>query len=192
MTVERRKYLTVNEVARVVAAAAAAPVATRALILLLLAAGPRVSEALALTVAGIDADDPECPAVTVPTLKRRRASSRVLPVPADLLPLLTAAAAAVTHREKGDGRVWPINRSTAYRWIADVMQAAKVPARLCHPHTLRHTCAMLSLGVGVPITAVQQQLGHANVATTEIYTRASTHELRGFVSPVWQRLGMSS
>lgn len=37
------------------------------------------------------------------------------------------------------------------------------------PHIIRHTTATLSLQSGMPITQVQKMLGHANVATTQIY-----------------------
>lgn len=42
-----------------------------------------------------------------------------------------------------------------------------------HLHSLRHTYATLCIAQGLPLTAVAQQLGHANVATTaRIYAHA--------------------
>ncbi len=45
------------------------------------------------------------------------------------------------------------------------------------PHTLRHSYATAKLDEGLSIRDVQQLLGHANVATTEIYTHVRPKEL---------------
>lgn len=44
------------------------------------------------------------------------------------------------------------------------------------PHVLRHTCAMIVLQATQDIRKVSLWLGHANLATTEIYTRADPSE----------------
>jgi integrase/recombinase XerD len=44
------------------------------------------------------------------------------------------------------------------------------------PHVLRHTCAMIVLQATQDIRKVSLWLGHANMATTEIYTRADPSE----------------
>jgi site-specific recombinase XerD len=49
------------------------------------------------------------------------------------------------------------------------------------PHQLRHTFARTLLSSGVDIVAVAQLLGHQNVATTMVYTRASADDLRAAV-----------
>lgn len=47
---------------------------------------------------------------------------------------------------------------------------------LCH--LFRHTCATLMLEGGADLRYVQEMLGHANVATTQIYTQVSIRQLK--------------
>ena len=68
--------------------------------------------------------------------------------------------------------------------IAKLGQAAKLPSPL-GPHDLRHTFAKALLDPAaygldrppMPLPAIQQLLGHADIATTTIYTRVSADDL---------------
>ncbi len=60
---------------------------------------------------------------------------------------------------------------------------AGLPASL-HLHCLRHTNAILHRTMGTHILDLRDLLGHSNLATTEIYTKAAPDLLRGAVSRV--------
>lgn len=71
----------------------------------------------------------------------------------------------------------PISRSQVFRLVQKYALLAGVTAHVS-PHTFRHSCASHMLAHGADLRLVQELLGHANLATTEIYTHIEKSRLR--------------
>ena len=78
---------------------------------------------------------------------------------------------------EGSTRLFPVGPVTVERMVRRAAQAAGIPRRVT-PHMLRHTLATALLSRGCDIRYIQKLLGHASVATTQIYTHVDTQALR--------------
>ena len=74
-------------------------------------------------------------------------------------------------------RLFAVGPVTVERIVRRSAAAAGIPRRVT-PHMLRHTLATALLSRGCDIRYIQKLLGHASVATTQIYTHVDTQALR--------------
>jgi integrase/recombinase XerD len=72
----------------------------------------------------------------------------------------------------------PLTRQGLYKIVQSHARSAGLSERMS-PHTLRHTFATHLLAGGCDLRSVQDMLGHADLATTQIYTHLSSERLKG-------------
>ncbi len=143
--------------------------------LLLRYTGARVSEVLAVDDQR-DLDFREA-MIRLPTLKRHRRKGVARQVP---LPPLVFGEIGRVLAEFPDlrGRLFACHRSAVFRYFKERAKEAGLDPKLAHPHVLRHTRAIELLRAGVPVTVVQEILGHASLTTTAVYLRFSGYEIK--------------
>ena len=71
----------------------------------------------------------------------------------------------------------PLTRQGLYKIVRRHAASVGLADRMS-PHTLRHTFATHLLAGGCDLRSVQEMLGHADVATTQLYTHLSSDRLK--------------
>ncbi|WP_342154381.1 site-specific integrase [Methylorubrum sp. SB2] len=171
----QRKYLNPDERRRFLAAADQTAPELRAFCYLLAWTGCRLSEALALSADDLDPNG----SVAVRSLKKRgRALVREVPVPDQL-------AAQLGQLVPLAGPFWPWGRTTAWRYVKDVMAKAEICGLHASPKGLRHGFGVHAVRSGVPLNLLQRWLGHADIATTAIYADVMGAEEREIAARMW-------
>jgi integrase/recombinase XerD len=183
----QRKYLTEGELRAFLRAAGCAPPLVRTFCLTLAFSGCRISEALRLTAARVDA---AAGIVIFESLKkRRRGVFRAVPVPSDFLSSLEEVHDLKALRLKEDqdrnGRLWDWSRTTGWRRVREVMEAAEISGIQAMPKAVRHGFGIKAVTSEVPLNMTQKWLGHARLATTSIYTDATGPEERELARRMW-------
>lgn len=150
---------------------------------LLYATGLRVSELIALPVTAARRDE------RFLVVRGKGNKERIVP-------LNTAAKQAMAGylalREQAglgpskwlfssSGESGHLTRQHVGRELKAVASAAGLPSAKVSPHVLRHAFASHLLQNGADLRSVQQLLGHADIATTQIYTHVLDERLTGLV-----------
>ncbi|HEV7942890.1 MAG TPA: tyrosine recombinase [Solirubrobacteraceae bacterium] len=152
----------------------------RALLELMYACGLRISEAVVLEVGDVDLEEG--------LLRARGKGSKERIVPVGRL----AVAALRVYESRGrpvlvgnavqsrllvNSRGGAISRQGLYKVIMSHAGSAGLAQRMS-PHTLRHSFATHLLAGGCDLRALQEMLGHADLATTQLYTHLTTDRLK--------------
>jgi integrase/recombinase XerD len=152
----------------------------RALLETMYACGLRASEAIDLEVGDVDLEDG--------ILRARGKGSKER-----LVPVGSAAARALTaYLQRGRARLvgdrWEarlfvnqrgagLSRQGLYKIVQRHAASAGLASKMS-PHTLRHSFATHLLAGGCDLRSLQEMLGHADIATTQIYTHLSAERLK--------------
>jgi site-specific recombinase XerD len=154
-----------------------------ALLELLYATGMRISELAGLAHGGLDLGRRRLRVVGKGNRERELlfgepAAAALAAYLRDARPLLAAQAGGVAHdRVFLNARGGPLTARGARLIVEHWVRETGVPVTTS-PHTLRHSFATHLLEGGADLRAVQELLGHANLATTQIYTHLSDAALR--------------
>ncbi len=177
------EVLSRDEVVRLInSPAGRSPIALRdrALLELMYACGLRASEATGLEIDDIDLAEQMLRA------RGKGSKERVVPIGRSAVGALRAYAEQGRPELVGlrnerhvfvNSRGVGLTRQGLYKIIKGHAEAVGLAGRVS-PHTLRHTFATHVLAGGCDLRVLQEMLGHADVATTQVYTHLSTERLR--------------
>jgi len=184
------KHLGTDEVAKLLDAARALDgedgILMTALLETLYATGMRVSELVSLPAAAVARD----PAVLV--VRGKGDKERMVPLSDPARAALIAWRSVRDAPQPGGrasrwlfpshGRTGHLTRSGFARMLARVAEKAGLNLARVSPHVLRHSFASHLLAHGADLRAVQQMLGHTDIATTQIYTHVLEDRLKSLVA----------
>jgi integrase/recombinase XerD len=177
------KVLSRDEVGRLLAqptGSSAAALRDRALLETMYACGLRASEVIGLTIPDLDIED------GVLRARGKGGKERIVPIGSSalkalreyfdrgrpkLVGLTDEPRVFVNHRGQR------LTRQGLYKIVQRHARSAGLERRMS-PHTLRHSFATHLLAGGCDLRSLQEMLGHADIATTQIYTHLSTERLR--------------
>jgi integrase/recombinase XerD len=152
----------------------------RALVELLYGAGLRVSEAVGLERSAVDLEGRLVRAVG------KGDKERVVPIGRQavdaLRRYLSLGRPFLDRRHRPElflnAQGGPLTRAGAFLILRRLAVGAGLDPARVHPHLLRHSFATHLLEGGADLRSVQEMLGHADLATTELYTHVSDRRRR--------------
>lgn len=150
----------------------------RAMLEFLYGTGARASEVVALDLAAVDLDD----ATAILTGKGNK--QRMVPLGAPAVESLGAWLGDRLELGPKDDAVFlnlrgrRLTRQTVFDVVKSAAERAGLDPADVSPHVLRHSAATHMIEAGADIRSVQEMLGHANVSTTQVYTRVTPRHLR--------------
>jgi integrase/recombinase XerD len=152
----------------------------RALLELMYACGLRASEAVGLELADLDLEEGLLRA------RGKGSKERIVPIGRQALAALRAyfrggrpqlLGATIQRRVFLNHRGGALSRQGLYKIVQGHARSAGLQDRMS-PHTLRHSFATHLLAGGCDLRSLQEMLGHADLATTQVYTHLSADRLK--------------
>lgn len=144
-----------------------------ALLELLYGSGLRATELVSLELRAIQTDRPFA------ILKGKGGKERMVPVSDRAR---AAVGSWIAVRPQGSKYLFPsgksfLSRVRLFQLLKSLAADAGIPPDRVSPHVLRHAFATHLLEGGADLRALQTMLGHADIATTEIYTHVDSRRL---------------
>ena len=150
----------------------------RAMLELMYASGLRVSELISLKRNNLNLKR------GIVTVFGKGAKERKVPVGEFAMEYVVKYINEVRGKNKGSNSEYlflnhagkPISRQYFFKQVRKYAEQVGIDKTIS-PHTLRHCFATHMLEGGAQLRAVQEMLGHSNIATTQIYTHISTKRI---------------
>jgi integrase/recombinase XerD len=152
----------------------------RALLEVMYACGLRASETIGLEIADVDLREGFLRA------RGKGSKERLVPLGRQAIAAISVYMRSARPKLVGERhepklfvnfRGGPLTRQGLYRIVQRHARDAGLAGRMS-PHTLRHSFATHLLAGGCDLRAVQEMLGHADIATTQMYTHLSGDRLK--------------
>jgi integrase/recombinase XerD len=152
----------------------------RALLEVMYACGLRASEAIGLELGDVDLDD------GILRARGKGSKERLVPIGSEASRALALYLTRGRPRLVGDRlesrlfvnhRGSGLTRQGLYKIVQRHARGAGLEQKMS-PHTLRHTFATHLLAGGCDLRSLQEMLGHADIATTQVYTHLSAERLK--------------
>ena len=138
--------------------------------------GARISEVTNIKPDDIDFRNAEIRLITLKKHNpKKKGTYRIIPVPASVTSEIASYIAQYPHMKD---KAFKVDRSNFNKVFKDLCIESNIPKELAHPHILRHTRAIELLRAGVPVTIVQDLLGHSALTTTAVYLKMSGQEAK--------------
>jgi integrase/recombinase XerD len=152
----------------------------RALLELLYACGLRISEACGVRLENLDEEG------GVIRVTGKGNKTRLIPVgraALDALKTYLSSARPKLVSPKSGGEIFlsvrghPLTPARIWQLVRHYAKIAGIEEAI-HPHQLRHSFATHLLAGGADLRIIQEMLGHASIATTQIYTQVDRGQLK--------------
>ena len=148
-----------------------------AILELLYAGGLRVGEVVALRVEDMHLDQ-ACAQV-----RGKGDKERIVPLGRNAIEALTeylqrGRPALLGGRMQSALFLSARGKALTRQWVWEMVRRAAGSERKASPHMLRHSCATHMVEHGADLRTVQRLLGHADIATTQVYTHVAMEHLK--------------
>jgi integrase/recombinase XerD len=152
----------------------------RAILELMYACGLRASEAVGLELADVDLEE------GILRARGKGSKERLVPIGREALAAVRGYCRSSRPELLGDRaqqrlflnrRGGSLTRQGLYKIVQGHARRAGLQQKMS-PHTLRHTFATHLLAGGCDLRSLQEMLGHADLATTQVYTHLSAARLK--------------
>jgi integrase/recombinase XerD len=152
----------------------------RAMLEVMYACGLRASEAIGLELADVDLEE------GVLCARGKGSKERLVPIGRQAVAALRdyrSRGRPLLLADRGETRLFlsrrgrGLTRQGLYKIVQGHARRAGLQEKMS-PHTLRHTFATHLLAGGCDLRSLQEMLGHADLATTQVYTHLSAERLK--------------